>query len=76
MGSKELLRYEKSPLGGDRIGLEIPSKFRGYPSGSDGVYRIQGDPDCFLFLEEARVPVASLWPAPGPLRGGLLAPGP
>lgn len=53
MGSKELLKHEKSFLGGDRIGLEIPPKFRGYPRDSDGVYRIQGDPDCFLFLEEA-----------------------
>lgn len=45
-----------------------PPKLRDYLRGSHRVYRIQFDPDYFLFLREVQVLIASFWPAPVPLR--------
>lgn len=56
-------KNEEPPPGGERRGLEIPLRLRGYPRGSDRVYRIQYDPGYFLFPGEAQVPIATLWPA-------------
>lgn len=62
--------------GGQRVrkGLENPTSGQRSPRGSVGVHRVQYDPDHFLFIREAQTLIASLWPAPIPLRG-LAVPG-
>lgn len=67
MGGEELLNHEGASSPKGRAKDWKPRQGSAVTTGVQTVYSIEYDPDYFLFLGEARGPIASLWPAPVPL---------